>query len=91
MSNPEETLGAEEALNKARGYKAAISNPNVSDEAKQHAQEVLDKELRGGNINLGSDSGVDPGNQARGYKAAMSNPNVSEEGKKAAEEKLKNM
>ncbi|PPR05422.1 hypothetical protein CVT24_008036 [Panaeolus cyanescens] len=30
-------------LNQARGYKAAINNPNVSAEAKQNAQERLDE------------------------------------------------
>jgi hypothetical protein len=28
--------------NQARGYKAALHNPRVSDEAKEHAQEVLE-------------------------------------------------
>lgn len=47
----------------------AISKPNVSDEAKKHAQEVLDNEFNGGNIKVGSGGGKDPANQARGYKA----------------------
>ena len=29
--------------NSAGGYKATLKNPNVSDEAKQHAQEQLDQ------------------------------------------------
>ncbi|KAF9485653.1 hypothetical protein BDN70DRAFT_870960 [Pholiota conissans] len=28
--------------NQKRGYKATLKNPNVSDEAKQHAQDVLE-------------------------------------------------
>ncbi|RFU28295.1 hypothetical protein B7463_g8035, partial [Scytalidium lignicola] len=79
---------AEETSNKARGYKAAISNPNVSDEAKQHAKEVLDNELQGGNVEVSDEGGKDPGNVERGLKAAINNPNVTEEGKKTAQEKL---
>ncbi|RQM08459.1 hypothetical protein DH86_00000479, partial [Scytalidium sp. 3C] len=66
----------------------AISNPNVSDEAKQNAKEILNNELEGGNIKLSDEGGKDPGNVARGLKAAVSNPNVTDEGKKAAQEKL---
>ncbi|MCJ1439652.1 MAG: hypothetical protein MMC23_000132 [Stictis urceolatum] len=79
---------AEDASNKARGYKATLSNPNVSDEAKQHAKEVLDNELSGGDISVSDQGEKNPGNVAGGLKAATKNPNVSEEGKQAAQEKL---
>ncbi|EXJ93617.1 hypothetical protein A1O1_02009 [Capronia coronata CBS 617.96] len=82
---------AEEASNKARGYKSTLSNPNTSDEAKQHAKEVLDNELNGGDVPLSDEGDKDPKNVARGLKAATHNPNVSEEGKKAAQEKLDSM
>lgn len=35
----------EDRSNQARGYKAALHNPNVSKEAKQHAGEVLRDEF----------------------------------------------
>ena len=41
----------------------------MSDEAKQHAQEVLDNELSGGNVGVSDEGGKDPGNVARGLKA----------------------
>ncbi|KAG9776753.1 hypothetical protein ABEF93_002779 [Exophiala dermatitidis] len=82
---------AEEAANKARGYKSTLSNPNTSDEAKQHAKEVLENELGEGDVKLSDEGGKDPGNVARGLKAAINNPSVSEEGKKSAQEKLDNM
>ena len=47
----------------------ALSNPNVSDEAKQHAKDVLDNELQGGNVEISDEGGKDPGNVARGLKA----------------------
>ena len=31
----------------AGGHKATLNNPKVSDEAKQHSREVLDKEFNG--------------------------------------------
>ncbi|KAK9234404.1 hypothetical protein V1525DRAFT_391486 [Lipomyces kononenkoae] len=71
-------------------YKAAMANPSVSEEAKEHAQQVLNEELEGGNVEI-SDIGKDPGNVARGLKASITNPNVSEEAKREAQRKLENM
>ncbi|KAJ8590392.1 hypothetical protein M405DRAFT_164377 [Rhizopogon salebrosus TDB-379] len=62
--------------NVLRGYKAATSNPNVSDEAKQHAREVLEA----AGIHQRLDTHSDEEHQNRvlaGYKAAIHNPNVS--------------
>lgn len=51
-----------------------LSNPNTSEEAKQHAREVLDNELGGGGgggqeTKVSDDDGKDPANVARGYKS----------------------
>ncbi|KAL2043551.1 hypothetical protein N7G274_003858 [Stereocaulon virgatum] len=45
QSNPMDNIHGttEDISNKASGYKAAISNPNTSESAKKHAQEMLDK------------------------------------------------
>lgn len=35
----------EDRMNQARGHKAALNNPNVSDEAKKHSSEILRDEF----------------------------------------------
>ncbi|PLN83646.1 hypothetical protein BDW42DRAFT_192088 [Aspergillus taichungensis] len=86
---------AEERLNEMRGYKATLSNPNVSDEAKSHAQYMLDHELGGDEprqeIHAAQSHGEDPTRVAAGYKAAQKNPNVTKQGKQRAGEKLREM
>ncbi|PPR03405.1 hypothetical protein CVT24_012530 [Panaeolus cyanescens] len=86
--------------NQARGYKATLHNPRVSDEAKQNAQQHLNE--------LGSDQQATSYTQSRGmdeisesvrqgkeearviagYKAVLQNPNVSSEARQHAEEVL---
>ncbi|KAL4948535.1 Conidiation protein 6-domain-containing protein [Aspergillus filifer] len=84
---------ADEKINQMRGYKATLNNPRVSDEAKQHAQAVLDDEL-GGNqpqeklYDIRGDREKSPNRVAGGLKAAMHNPGISESGKQEAKEKL---
>ncbi|KAI4165559.1 MAG: hypothetical protein LQ342_000972 [Letrouitia transgressa] len=82
----------EEQSSKIAGYKATLSNPNVSDEAKENARQILDNELQGGDAGTGAvvrdNEQKNPGNVAGGLKAAINNPNVTEEGKRAAQEKL---
>ncbi|KAH6899718.1 Conidiation protein 6-domain-containing protein [Thelonectria olida] len=77
----------------AGGHKAAINNPNVSKEAKEHSKKVLNEEFDGGDVPKASedDSGKNPGNVAGGLKAAINNPNVSEEAKESAQERLNDM
>ena len=36
----------------AGGHKAAINNPNVPEETKEHSREVLEKEFNGGDGKL---------------------------------------
>ncbi|ODQ56120.1 conidiation-specific protein 6 [Saitoella complicata NRRL Y-17804] len=76
--------------NVAGGYKATLNNPNVSDEAKQHAQEMLDSGdfESAPSSSKHDDSMKNTGNVIGGYKATLNNPNVSDEAKEHAQEKL---
>ncbi|KIJ19005.1 hypothetical protein PAXINDRAFT_8363 [Paxillus involutus ATCC 200175] len=71
----------------AAGLKAAIHNPNVSEEAKEHAKQKLRE--------LSQEAGQThetPRENPRvlgGYKATLSNPHTSEQAKHHAEEVLK--
>ncbi|KAI0639929.1 Conidiation protein 6-domain-containing protein, partial [Trametes polyzona] len=40
---PSQAASEAHAQNVARGHKAAISNPNVSEEAKEHSRQVLEE------------------------------------------------
>ncbi|BDD63885.1 hypothetical protein MPDQ_003955 [Monascus purpureus] len=73
--------------NKARGYKAAMKNPHVSQQAKQHAQDELNQ------IESSTAGGQErhEGNVKRGLKAATNNPNVTDYGKREARSKLEAM
>ncbi|KAI9368229.1 Conidiation protein 6-domain-containing protein [Aspergillus egyptiacus] len=89
-------MTTEDRLNQMRGYKATLSNPNTSQEAKEHAQAVLDKELGGDQpqeelYQTRGDYDKDPSRVAGGLKAAMHNPGISQSGKKQAEEKLEDL
>ncbi|KAF9045572.1 Conidiation protein 6-domain-containing protein [Panaeolus papilionaceus] len=75
----------------ARGYKAAIKNPRVSDEAKENAKQHLkDLDHHGAQTSGGQTGGQrsHEDNVIRGYKAALHNPRVSDEAKARAEEFL---
>ncbi|KAH9929316.1 Conidiation protein 6-domain-containing protein [Amylocystis lapponica] len=70
------------------GYKATLRNDHTSEEAKQHAREVLD--ASGYSVERGEDVSEDE-HETRvlaGYKAALHNPRVSEEAKQHAKEYL---
>ncbi|KAI0335373.1 hypothetical protein GY45DRAFT_1317328 [Cubamyces sp. BRFM 1775] len=64
--------------NVARGLKAAISNPNNSEEAKERAAERLQQMEASGELDSRE---AHEDNVAIGHKAAMHNPNVSQEAK----------
>jgi len=87
-----EGLSPEDKTNIVRGHKAAISNPNVSEEAKKQSEKVINdlQDAHYGQDVHGqeADKDKDPGNVARGYKATISNPRVSEEAKEHAREML---
>ena len=40
----------EDPMNQARGHKAAINNPNVSEEAKAHSKKVIHNEFGAGTV-----------------------------------------
>ncbi|KAG8932113.1 hypothetical protein FRC02_001669 [Tulasnella sp. 418] len=73
--------------NVAGGHKAALKNPNVSEEAKEHSQQVLDQLQESGEYTDPQDN-KNKGNVIGGYKATLSNPNTSEDAKEHAREVL---
>ncbi|CEL01988.1 hypothetical protein BJX68DRAFT_268799 [Aspergillus pseudodeflectus] len=84
---------AEDRLNAMRGYKATINNPNVSKEAKEHAEYMLQNEVGGEEAQeelyrRRGDYDKSPNRVAGGLKAAMHNPGIPESGKKKAQQKL---
>lgn len=44
------------------GHKANISNPNTSEESKQHSREVLDNEYNGGDMQTRPSEDKNPNN-----------------------------
>ncbi|KAL2000270.1 hypothetical protein VTN02DRAFT_3333 [Thermoascus thermophilus] len=85
-------------FNQARGYKATLSNPHVSEPAKQRAKKILEEQYEGGGEGGGQSSSDEEiqttrasNNRARGLKAAIRNRNVSERGKQQAREQLEEM
>ncbi|TFY55415.1 hypothetical protein EVJ58_g8271 [Rhodofomes roseus] len=74
--------------NVARGLKAAISNPNVSVDAKERAAERLDSMQDSGELESRE---AHEANVAIGHKAALSNPNVSDEAKEHSSQVLEDL
>jgi len=78
--------------NVAGGYKATISNPNTSEEAKDHAREVLENMESTGEVpTRDDDSNKNTGNVIGGHKANLKNPNTSEEAKENSRQVLEDM
>ncbi|KAI0778079.1 hypothetical protein BD413DRAFT_608744 [Trametes elegans] len=71
--------------NVARGLKAAISNPNNSEEAKQRVSERLQQMEEAGEVDSAE---AHAGQVERGHKSAISNPNNSEEAKQHSQQVL---
>ncbi|KAH9973424.1 Conidiation protein 6-domain-containing protein [Lactifluus volemus] len=83
----------------AGGHKAAMHNPNVSAEAKEHSRQVV-QEIQGsgavhddGTTEPSSRTDVDNSNKDEnrvlgGYKATLKNPNVGDEAKQKAQKIL---
>ncbi|KAJ5152701.1 uncharacterized protein N7482_009179 [Penicillium canariense] len=76
--------GSEE--NKLRGYKAAVHNERVSEPAKHHAQEEVDRLSRHQNNDERHEQNV-----KRGLRSAIHNPRVTDEGRGSAAHKLEDM
>ncbi|EMD41785.1 hypothetical protein CERSUDRAFT_110351 [Gelatoporia subvermispora B] len=74
--------------NVARGLKAAISNPNNSEEAKERASERLQEMELSGELDT---TEAHEANVAIGHKAALKNPNVSQEAKGHSKEILEDL
>ncbi|KAI0365204.1 hypothetical protein BV20DRAFT_973514 [Pilatotrama ljubarskyi] len=73
------------------GHKAALKNPNVSEEAKEHSRqaiEELEQQPETKETRAGYEEDKDEVRQNAGYKATLKNPNVSEEAKEHAKEVL---
>ncbi|PPQ76327.1 hypothetical protein CVT26_008874, partial [Gymnopilus dilepis] len=73
--------------NVAGGLKAAIHNPNVSEEAKQSSAQRLQN--MGEEVSGSKDEGSGTNRQLGGHKAALKNPNVSEEAKEHSAQVLR--
>ncbi|RMJ25295.1 conidiation protein Con-6 [Aspergillus sp. HF37] len=93
--NNEVSASGEDKVNAMRGYKATLHNPRVSDEAKQHAQDVLDNEIHGNQPQQElydvRGQNKEPQRVAGGLKAAQKNYRVTESGKESAGNKLDQM
>ncbi|KAG8953408.1 hypothetical protein FRC04_002250 [Tulasnella sp. 424] len=70
------------------GYKATLSNPNTSEEAKEKARAILEGEADPSDYAPGTGD-AHTNRVLGGYKATLKNPNVSEEAKDHAREVLK--
>ncbi|EPT01213.1 hypothetical protein FOMPIDRAFT_1029952 [Fomitopsis schrenkii] len=73
------------------GHKAAINNPNVSEEAKGRAREAindLEQSSDTQETRQGYEEDKDDTRVNAGYKATMKNPNVSKEAKEHARDFL---
>ncbi|KAI9063578.1 hypothetical protein FKP32DRAFT_1571456, partial [Trametes sanguinea] len=68
--------------------KAAISNPNNSEEAKERAQDRLRDMEESGELESRE---AHEDNVAIGHKATLSNPNTSEEAKERSAQTLEEM
>ncbi|KAF8266119.1 hypothetical protein EI94DRAFT_1733817 [Lactarius quietus] len=80
----------------AGGHKAAIHNPKVSAEAKEHSRQVVE-EMQGPGAVHGDHStetsrrdtdGKEESRVIGGYKSALKNPNVGEKAKERAQQIL---
>ncbi|KAF8803348.1 hypothetical protein BYT27DRAFT_7244246 [Phlegmacium glaucopus] len=73
--------GDEHVHRQLGGYKATLSNKHASEEAKKHAQSVLDR--------VASEEAKHEHRIMGGYKATLKNPHTSEEAKQHAEQILR--
>ncbi|KAH9029885.1 hypothetical protein EDB84DRAFT_221650 [Lactarius hengduanensis] len=77
------------------GHKAAMHNPNVSAEAKEHSRQVVEEIQGSGAVqddySIKTSRTTGDKEESRvigGYKAALKNPNVGEEAKERAQQIL---
>jgi len=97
----QDTLGKNPG-NVIGGYRATIHNPNASEEAKEHAEEILedmgvnpeghaDPKKTQSYAKHASTAGKNKGNVIGGYRATLNNDKVSEEAKDHARKMLKEL
>jgi len=83
----------------AGGHKAALHNPNVSAEAKEHSRRVIEEIQGPGTQAVREDDATEPSSRLDdkskeetrvlgGYKATLKNPNVGDEAKQRAQQIL---
>ncbi|KAI0065916.1 hypothetical protein BV25DRAFT_1821635 [Artomyces pyxidatus] len=75
----------------AGGHKAAMKNPNTSEEAKEHSRQQLNELEQSGSLDEARAQRDGPKNENNvlgGYKATLKNPNVSDEAKQRAQQVL---
>lgn len=77
--------------NRARGYKASLHNPRVSQEAKRHAQHELEEVEKEMQAKGETPAAIHQENIKRGLRAAMHNPNVTQYGQDEARHRLEEM
>ncbi|KAJ8084182.1 hypothetical protein AAF712_001042 [Marasmius tenuissimus] len=72
------------------GYKATLKNKNASDEAKEHAREVLEENNASTEPLPQSQKNPNPNPERvkAGYKGTLNNPRTSDEAKEKAERYL---
>ncbi|KAI0689220.1 Conidiation protein 6-domain-containing protein [Cerioporus squamosus] len=73
------------------GHKAAMNNPNVSDEAKERSRQAIDElesQPETQETRAGYEEDKDEVRQNAGYKATLKNPNVGQEAKDRAKDIL---
>ncbi|TFK67640.1 hypothetical protein BDN72DRAFT_842826 [Pluteus cervinus] len=89
MSHPEANKNPERV---AAGLKAAMHNPNVSQDAKDHAAghlRELEGEMNKAESEAAEERTLHETRVMAGYKAALKNPRVSDAAKQHAEDYLK--
>ncbi|KAL5043816.1 hypothetical protein BDW71DRAFT_216160 [Aspergillus fruticulosus] len=88
----DQQMSPQERINAARGYKAALHNPLVSEEGKEHARRMLlemdDQEAR---EELYGEKPKSPTRVAAGLKAVMHNRRLSGSTRHTAAQKLHEM
>ncbi|KAL5045847.1 hypothetical protein BDW71DRAFT_207833 [Aspergillus fruticulosus] len=84
----------QQKIDSARGHKAALHNPRVSEERKEHSRQMLERLDPGGareELYQSDEKPKDPRRVAAGLKAAQNNPLVSQEGRQQAAGKLEDL
>ncbi|KAK4048509.1 hypothetical protein OIV83_004677 [Microbotryomycetes sp. JL201] len=91
------TISQKDYTHVITGYKATLSRAGISDEARQHAQEMIDMLEESHRNSVGNKEATQEHhdqhykNVVRGLKASLHNPHVSEEAKQSVRDRLEEM